>query len=105
MTIYQVFGQRGQSLVLARRPPILDRDVSTFSISDFTETLPKRADTTGERFRRLGAKVSYHRHSWLLSTGYERARNGRASEQLDEVASSEIFHSHTQVVLETSAAI
>ena len=104
MTTYEVFGQRGQSLVLARRPPILDRDVSAFSISDFAETLPKRADTTGERFGRLGTKVSDHRHTRLLSTCYEWPCNGRASEQLDEAAASKMIYCQTPVVLESSVA-
>jgi hypothetical protein len=57
---------------LAFRPAKFDRDISSLDISGFGETLAEGSYTAGERGRRLGAKISDHRHRGLLPARSER---------------------------------
>jgi hypothetical protein len=52
--------------VLAFRPAKFDRDISTFGISSFTETLAEGSYTACKYGRRFGAKISDDRHRRLL---------------------------------------
>src|SRR5712691_2797013 len=74
--------------ILAVRPAVLDGYVPTLDITDFAESLTKRAHTELGRNRRLAEKEPDHRHRRLLRARRERPHSGRAAEKRDELPPS-----------------
>ena len=62
LTTGQICRERGQSIVLAFRPSILDRDVATLDISAFGKTFVEGLEATGKGPGELRAKIPYDRH-------------------------------------------
>ena len=86
LTARQICRQRRQSIMLALRPSKFDCDISTVGKSRFVETLAEGSYTAGEGVRRLGAKITDHRHCPLLRACRERPRGSGAAEKRDELA-------------------
>jgi hypothetical protein len=80
---------------LAFRPAKFDCDISTLDISGFAKTLAEGSYTAGERGRRLGAKISDHRHRRLLRARTSRlghAQQTSAADQHKEVPPPNVEH-------------
>src|SRR5262249_34857373 len=78
--------ERGQAIVAAVEPMVLDRHVLAFDVADFLEAFTKRSSLARGAFRRSGADEPNHRHHRLLRARRERPRCRRAAEQRDELA-------------------
>ena len=90
LTANQIGRQRRQSIVLAVRPAIFDRDVLALDIAGFASGPGgTRADGMRVRVRRCAAEEPDHRHRRLLRARRERPRSRRAAEQRDELAPSD----------------
>src|SRR5215831_399199 len=77
LTTAQVGGQRRQSVVVAFRQAVLDRQVLALAIAELFQALPEPSD---------------HWHRRLLCARRQRPRCSRAAEERDELAPSEIEH-------------
>src|SRR5262249_22141411 len=84
LTTDQIGGQCRQSVVLALREAVLDRQVLALDIADFLEPLAKGHHTVISHSR-LTAEPPDSRHGCLLCARRERPRS-RAAEQSDEHA-------------------
>jgi len=72
--------------MLTLRPSKFDGDISTLGKSRFVETLAEGSYTAGEGVRRLGTKITDHRHCPLLRARGEWPRGGGAADKRDELA-------------------
>src|SRR5262249_8356631 len=82
----QIGRQRGQSVILAFCPAILDRGVLPFDVASFLQPLAKRADERRKSPCRCTVEETDHRHRRLLRARREWPRRG-AAQKRDEVAS------------------
>src|SRR5262249_58109250 len=92
MTVGELRRKCRQSIVLALRPPILDRDILTLDIACFFQALAKRAQTVRIQVRRGSAEKSDHRHRRLLRARRERPCDDRAANKRDELAPPNAEH-------------
>jgi hypothetical protein len=76
-----------QSIVLSIRPPVLDRDVSSFHIALFIQSPAKRWQHVGIGFGIAGAEPADHRHRALLPARRER-QSARCTQRSEEFAPS-----------------
>src|SRR5262249_10491485 len=91
MTVHEVCGQCGKSIVTAFRPAIFDRDILALDGTGFLQTLVERRYEMCIRTGRSAVEIADHRHRRLLRARRERPCS-RAAEQRDELAA---FHSIT----------
>jgi hypothetical protein len=77
----QIRRERGQSVVPAFRPPVLDGDVAALDVPGFREAVVEGADAAGEGSRRFGAEIPDHRHPRLLRLPGKRPHSGRAAQR------------------------
>src|SRR5262245_4581685 len=78
--------ERGQAIVAAIEPMVLDRHVLAFGVADFLEAFTKRSSLACGAFRPPGADESDYRHCRLLCARHHRPRRRRAAEQRDKLA-------------------
>src|SRR6516164_9685549 len=77
--------ERGQAIVAAVKPMVLDHHVLALDVAGFLKAFPKCSTKVRVAFRRAGVDESNHWHRGLLRARRERPR-GRTAEQRDEVA-------------------
>ena len=77
----------GETLVASLRPPILNRDITTFDPTKFAQSLHKSGCPLPLARRRTLSKKPDSRHfACLLRPRRERQRRSRTAEQRDELA-------------------
>jgi hypothetical protein len=72
LTTNQIGRQRRHSIVLAFRPAVFDRGISTLDIAGFAQTLSERSHHARIRGGRCTVEKPNHRHSRLLRRRCER---------------------------------
>jgi hypothetical protein len=80
LTMNQFGREHGQSIVLALRPAVFDRDVLAFDEACFLQALSERGHKIGRVGERRVAEEPDHRHYRLLRTHGERPGGRRAAE-------------------------
>jgi hypothetical protein len=86
LTTNQIGRQGRQSIVLALRPTVFDRDVPALDVAGLVQTLPEAGQTDiGVGLGRAGAEIADHRHRLLLRV-QRRRRGHRAAEQQHQLA-------------------
>jgi hypothetical protein len=71
LTTNQIGCQGRQSVILALRRTVFDRDVLALDVADLSQTLPEGGETEIVGLRGPGAEIANHRHR-LLRTGGKR---------------------------------
>jgi hypothetical protein len=82
----QIGRESPQTIILVFRPSIFDRQVATFDIADFAQSLMESTQPGGVTLGRCAVEKSDHRHCRLLRARRERPRGYRATEQTNELA-------------------
>src|SRR5262245_28698094 len=85
-TADEVGHERGQAIVLAAEPVVLDDHVLALYVARFAEALTKRGSMARGAIERPTADKANHRHGLLLRPRRERPRHRRAAEKGDETA-------------------
>src|SRR5262249_40068946 len=92
----QIGRQRGQSVILAFCPAILDRGVLPFDVASFLQPLAKRGRVRCKLVWRRAVEEPDHRRRRLLRARRERPSDRRAADERDEVAAFDLrVHSIT----------
>src|SRR5262249_9115687 len=86
-TADEVDHERGQAIVLAAEPVVLDDHVLALDIAGFAEAFRERGCMARGAIERPTADKADHGHRWLLRARGERIRR-RAAEKRDELAPS-----------------
>jgi hypothetical protein len=73
----EVGGQCRQPIGVALRPAVFDRDVLTFDVAGFVQSLAERGHIRGNRIGRRGAEDADHRHRLLLRARWLARARGR----------------------------
>src|SRR5262249_47228056 len=76
----QIGRQRGQSVILAFCPAILDRGVLAFDVASFLQPLAERGDERGKSHWRCAIEESNRWHRGLLRGRRERPHGCSATE-------------------------
>jgi hypothetical protein len=86
-TADEVGHERGQAIVLAAEPVVLDDDVLALDVAGFAEAFRERGCMARRTIERSTAEKANHRSRRLLRTRRERPRRC-AAEKRDELATS-----------------
>src|SRR5262249_10163948 len=93
-------GREGpQTIILAFRPSIFDRQVATFDIADFAQSLMESTQPGRITVGRCALEKTDRWHRSLLRPGRERPHGRRAAKNRDELAP---FHSITSSAMASS---
>ena len=95
----EICSQSRQSVILALRPTVFDRDVPALDTARLVQALPEGSQPETVGLRRAGAEPANHWH-WLLGARSERPSDRRATDQRDELAAQ-----HAQDTGDAPAAI
>src|SRR5262245_2827304 len=90
LPLHEISDQRGQSIVLAIGPTIIDDDVSITDESGFTEGLLEQRGERRVRDWRTGAEQTDRRHRRLLSARRKRPCHRRAAQCKYEFSPSDV---------------
>src|SRR5271169_5992562 len=84
----EIGGQGGQSIVLAFRPAVFDRQILSLDVAGLAQSLAECGHIRCKLARRGagGAEIADHRHRLLLRTRRDRPGHRRATEECYELA-------------------
>jgi hypothetical protein len=85
-TADEVSHERGQAIVLAAEPVVLDNHVLALDVAGFAEAFRERGCMARRTLERSTADEADDRHRWLLRARRERPRCCCAAKQRDEIA-------------------
>jgi hypothetical protein len=74
----EIGSQCGQPIIVALRPPVLDRHVLAFGVAGFAQSLAERGENRRKRVGRSAAEEADHWHCLLLSADGPRRRQRAA---------------------------